>query len=184
MTTSTANVERNEEDNVEQEVPLQASPQAPIAPIVENVTHVDLRSTIQLLAQALKVKLSMTFHPQTDGKVERTIQTLKDMLMAYVIDLKGNWDDHLPLIEFSYNNSYHSSIGMATFEALYGRRCRSPLGWFEVGEITLICPDLVYEAIEKVRLNRERLRTAQSRQMSYADVRRKDLEFEVNDWSI
>jgi len=79
-----------------------------------------------------KVKLSTTFHPKTDGQVERTIQTLKDMLRACVIDFKINWDHHLPLIEFAYNNSYHSSIGMSPFEALYGRRCRSPIGWFEL----------------------------------------------------
>ncbi|WMV13936.1 hypothetical protein MTR67_007321 [Solanum verrucosum] len=129
-----------------------------------------------------KVKLSTVFHPQTDGQQECTIQKLEDMLRERVIDFKGNWDDLLPLIEFASNNSYHSSIGIAPFEALYGKRCRSPIGWFEVGEISLISPELVYEAIEKVQLIRERLRTAQSRQKSYDDVRRRDLEFEVNDW--
>uniref|UniRef100_A0A0V0GVY7 Putative ovule protein n=1 Tax=Solanum chacoense TaxID=4108 RepID=A0A0V0GVY7_SOLCH len=104
------------------------------------------------------VKLITAFHPQMDGQEERTIQTLEDMLRACVIDFKGNWDDHLPLIEFAYNNSYHSSIVMASFEALYGRRCRSPVGWFEVGEFVLIGPELVYEAIEKFRLIRERLK--------------------------
>ncbi|XP_060202389.1 uncharacterized protein LOC132630808, partial [Lycium barbarum] len=74
-----------------------------------------------------------------------------------VLDFKGNWDDPLPLIEFSYNNSYHASIGMAPFEALYGRRCISPIGWFEVGEAELLGPDLVYQAIEKVKLIQERL---------------------------
>ena len=72
------------------------------------------------------------------------------MLRACVIDFKGNWDDYLPLIEFSYNNSYHSSIAMAPFEALYGRRCRSPVGWFEVGEFALLGPEVVYETTEKV----------------------------------
>ncbi|KAH0669578.1 hypothetical protein KY285_023739 [Solanum tuberosum] len=129
-----------------------------------------------------KVKLSTAFHPQTDGQAERTIQTLEDMLRACVMELKGSWDDHLPLIEFAYNNSYHSSIGMAPFEALYGRRCRSPVGWFEVGEVALLGPDLVMDALEKVRMIRERLKTAQSRQKSYADVRRRDLEFKVGDW--
>ncbi|XP_060202948.1 uncharacterized protein LOC132631389, partial [Lycium barbarum] len=71
---------------------------------------------------------------------------------------EGNWDDHLPLIEFSYNNSYHASIGMSPFEALYGRRCRSPIGWFEVGEAELLGPDLVYQAMEKVKLIQERLK--------------------------
>ena len=80
-----------------------------------------------------QVNLSITFHPQTDGQAERTIQTFEDMLRACVIDFKGSWDDHLPLIEFAYNNSYHSSIQMAACEPLYGRRCRSPIGWYEVG---------------------------------------------------
>ncbi|WMV59018.1 hypothetical protein MTR67_052403 [Solanum verrucosum] len=96
-----------------------------------------------------KVKLSTNFHPQTDGQAERTIQTLEDMLRACVIDFKGNWNDHLPLIEFAYNNNYHSSIAMASYEVLYGRRCRSLIGWFEVGEVALIGPELVHEAMEK-----------------------------------
>ncbi|WMV19777.1 hypothetical protein MTR67_013162 [Solanum verrucosum] len=97
-----------------------------------------------------KVNLSTAFHPQTDGQAKRTIQTLEDILRACVIDFKGYWDDHLPLIEFAYNNSYYSSIQMAPYEALYGRRCRSPIGWFEVGEARLIGPDLVHQAMEKV----------------------------------
>ncbi|WMV54613.1 hypothetical protein MTR67_047998 [Solanum verrucosum] len=97
-----------------------------------------------------QVKFSTAFHPQTDGQAERTIQTLEDNLRACVIDFKGNWDDHLPLIEFSYNNSYHSSIAMVPFEALYGRRCRSPVGWFEVGEFALLGPEVVYESTKKV----------------------------------
>ena len=84
------------------------------------------------------VKLSTAFHPRTDGLAERTIQTLEDMLRAYAIDFKGSWDDHLPLIEFAYNNSYHASILMAPYEALYERRCRSPMRWYEVGEATLM----------------------------------------------
>ncbi|XP_070054221.1 uncharacterized protein [Nicotiana tomentosiformis] len=92
----------------------------------------------------------MTFHPQTDRKAERTIRTLEDMLHACVLDFKGSWDDHLPLIEFSYNNSFHASIQMAPFKALYGKRCRSPIGWFEVGEAELIGSDLVHQAMEKV----------------------------------
>ncbi|WMV30388.1 hypothetical protein MTR67_023773 [Solanum verrucosum] len=86
----------------------------------------------------------------TDGQAEHTIQTLEDVLRACVIDFKGNWDDHLPLIEFAYNNSYHSSIVMAPFEALYDKRCRYPIGWFELGEVALIVPELVQEAMEKV----------------------------------
>ena len=75
-----------------------------------------------------QMDLSTAFHPQTDGQSERTIQVLEDMLRACVIDFGGQWDQFLPLTEFSYNNSYHSSIEMAPFEALYGRRCRSPIG--------------------------------------------------------
>ena len=99
-----------------------------------------------------------------------------------MINFKGSWDDHFLLIEFAYNNSYHSSIQMAPYEALYGRRCRSPVGWFEVGATTLIGPGSVLYAMEKVQLIRDRLKTAQSRQKSYADVRRRNLEFQVDDW--
>ena len=84
------------------------------------------------------------------------------MLRACVIDFKESWDDHLPLIEFAYNNSYHSSIQMAPFKALYGRRYRSPIGWFKVIETSIIGPDLVFDTLEKVQLIRERLRAAQS----------------------
>ncbi|WMV25147.1 hypothetical protein MTR67_018532 [Solanum verrucosum] len=104
------------------------------------------------------------------------------MLRDCVIDFKGNWDGYLPLIEFSYNNSYHSSIQMTLYEALYGRRCISPIGWFEVGEAGLIVPDLVHQAMEKVKVIQERLKITQSRQKSYTDVRRRELEFEVDDW--
>ncbi|CAN4106287.1 unnamed protein product [Withania somnifera] len=118
----------------------------------------------------------------TDGQAERTIQTLEDMLRACVLDFKGSWDDHLPLIEFAYNNSYHSSIKMAPYEALYGRKCRSPIGWFEVGETILLGPDLVQQAMEKVKVIQQRLKTAQSRHKSYADARRRGLEFSIGDW--
>ena len=80
-----------------------------------------------------------------------------------MIDFKGSWDDHLPLIEFTYNNSYHSSIQMAPYEALYGLRCRSPIGWFEVGKAVSIGPYSVLYAMEKVQLIRDRLKIAQSR---------------------
>ena len=77
------------------------------------------------------MNLSIAFHPQMDGQAERTIHTLEDMLTACVIDFKGSWVDHLPLVEFAYNNSYHASIKMAPFEALYRRSCRSLIGWTE-----------------------------------------------------
>ncbi|XP_070004985.1 uncharacterized protein [Nicotiana sylvestris] len=107
---------------------------------------------------------------------------LEDMLRACVLDFKGNWDDHLPLIEFAYNNSFHVSIQMSPFEALYGRRCRSPIGCLEVGEEELLGPDLMHQAMEKVKIIQERLKAAQSRQKSYADIRRRKLEFQVDDW--
>ena len=99
-----------------------------------------------------------------------------------MIDFKGSWDNHLPLIEFAYNNSYHSIIQMAPYEALYGRRCRSLVGWFEVGEAALIGLDSVLYAMDKVQLNRDTHKTAQNCQKSYADVRRRELEFQVDDW--
>ncbi|GFS38841.1 hypothetical protein Acr_00g0059760 [Actinidia rufa] len=113
----------------------------------------------EILQRALGTELSFStaFHPQTDGQSERTIQTLEDMLRLCVLDFQGNWEMHLPLVEFAYNNSFHASIGMAPYEALYGRKCRSPICWTE------------------------RLQTAQSRQKSYADIRRRELEFEEGD---
>lgn len=99
-----------------------------------------------------------------------------------MIDFKGYWDEFLPLIEFSYNDSYHSSIRMDFFESVYGRRYRYPVFWFEVGQFALIGPKLIYKAIEKICLIIERLIKAQNRQKSYPDIRRRDLEFEVNDW--
>ncbi|GKB98164.1 reverse transcriptase domain-containing protein, partial [Tanacetum coccineum] len=137
----------------------------------------------QALQEALGTRLDMStaYHPQTDGQSERTIQTLEDMLRACVMDFGGSWDTHLPLIEFSYNNSYHTSIKCAPFEALYGRKCRSPVIWTEVGESQLIGPEIVQETTEKIFQIKERLKTARSRQKSYADKRRKPLEFEVGD---
>nr|CAD1840651.1 unnamed protein product [Ananas comosus var. bracteatus] len=116
---------------------------------------------------------SAAFHPQSDGQSERTIQILEDMLRACVLDYKGNWHDHLLMAEFAYNNSYQETIAMAPFEALYRRKCRSPIHWSEVGERVALGPDVVREAEEKVRLACQRLAMAQSRQKSYADKRRK-----------
>ncbi|GKA78792.1 putative reverse transcriptase domain-containing protein, partial [Tanacetum coccineum] len=137
----------------------------------------------QALQKALGTKLNMStaYHPETDGQSERTIQTLEDMLRACVMDFGGSWDTHLPLVEFSYNNSYHKSIKCAPFEALYGRKCRSPVIWAEVGESQLIGPEIVQETTEKIFQIKERLKTARSRQKSYADKRRKPLEFKVGD---
>jgi hypothetical protein len=135
------------------------------------------------LHKALGTQLDMStaYHPQTDGQSERTIQTLEDMLRACVIDFGKSWEIHLPLVEFSYNNSYHSSIKATPFEALYGRKCRSPLCWAEVGESQLTGPELVYETSEKIVQIRNRMAAARDRQKSYADRRRKPLEFQVGD---
>nr|GEZ20881.1 putative reverse transcriptase domain-containing protein [Tanacetum cinerariifolium] len=137
----------------------------------------------QALQKALGTKLNMStaYHPKTDGQSEHTIQTMEDMLRACVMDFGGSWDTHLPLVEFSYNNSYHKSIKYAPFEALYGRKCRSPVIWNEIGESQLIGPEIVQETTEKIFQIKERLKTAWSRQRSYADKRRKPLDFKVGD---
>ncbi|GJV09558.1 putative reverse transcriptase domain-containing protein [Tanacetum coccineum] len=128
-----------------------------------------------------QLDMSIAYHPEIDGQSERTIQTPEDMLRACVIDFGSSWDRHLPLVEFSYNNSYHASIKIAPFEALYGRKCRSLVCWSEVGDSQLTGPELVRETIEKIIQIKNQLLTARSRQKSYADVRRKLMEFQVGD---
>ena len=127
------------------------------------------------------MRLSTAFHPQTDGQSERIIQTLEDMLRACAFDFGGHWDNHVTLIEFAYNNSFHSSIQMAPYEALYGRKCISPLYWDEVGEKKLIDPELVQDARDKIYLIKRRLKAAQDRQKSWADRKRRELEFQIGD---
>ncbi|GJS93445.1 hypothetical protein Tco_0800413 [Tanacetum coccineum] len=112
---------------------------------------------------------------------ERTIQTLEDMLHACVIEFGSSWDRHLPLVEFSYNNSYHASIKAMPFEALYGRKCRSSVCWSEVGDSQLTGLELIRETTKKIVQIKNRLLTARSRQKSYADRRSKPLEFEAGD---
>ncbi|GJQ88935.1 putative reverse transcriptase domain-containing protein [Tanacetum coccineum] len=124
--------------------------------------------------------MSTAYHPQTDGQSERTIQTLEDMLRACAIDF-GGWVNHLPLVEFSYNNSYHASIKAAPFEALYGRKCRSPVCWTEVGEAQILGPELIQETTEKIIQIKQRMQAARDRQKSYADLKRKPMEFQVKD---
>ncbi|GJS20027.1 putative reverse transcriptase domain-containing protein [Tanacetum coccineum] len=135
------------------------------------------------LQKALRRNLDMStaYHPQTDGQSERTIQTLEDMLRVCVIDFGSSWDRHLPLVEFSYNNSYHASIKAAPCEALYGQKCRSPVCWSEVGDSQLTGPEMIRETTEKIVQIKNRLLTARSRQKSYADRRTKPLEFKVGD---
>nr|GEV04512.1 putative reverse transcriptase domain-containing protein [Tanacetum cinerariifolium] len=140
----------------------------------------------QTLQKSLGTRLDIStdYHPQTDKQSDRTIQTLEDMLRACVIDFGGSWEVHLSLPEFSYNNSYkkmYSSIQCAPFEALYGRKCRSPVLWAEIGKSRLIGPKLVQEMTDKVVLIKEKLKATRDHQKSYADNRRKPLEFEVGD---
>ena len=123
-------------------------------------------------AMGTRLTISTAFHPQTNGQLERTIQVLEEMLRACVLDHKGSWEEHLPLVEFAYDNSYQASIHMAPYEALYGRPCKSPLCKTEVGESSITGPNLIRETSEKVILIRQSVLTAQSRQKSYADVRR------------
>ncbi|GKA88058.1 reverse transcriptase domain-containing protein [Tanacetum coccineum] len=104
------------------------------------------------LQNALGTQLDMStaYHPETDRQSERTIQILEDMLRACVIDFGKGWEKHLPLVEFSYNNSYHASIKAAPFEALYGRKCRSPICWAEFGDVQLTEPEIIHEITEKI----------------------------------
>ena len=120
-------------------------------------------------ALGTRVNMSTAYHPQTDGQSERTIRTLEDMLRACVLDWGDSWERHLPLVEFAYNNSFHSSIGMSPYEALYGRPCRTPLCCTQVGERSMIGPEIVEETTEKIKSVRDKMRAAQDRQKHYAD---------------
>jgi transposase InsO family protein len=128
-----------------------------------------------------RLEFSTAFHPQTDGQTERVNQILEDMLRACALDYGSSWDENLPYAEFSYNNSHQASIGMAPFEALYGRKCTTPLLWSGVGERSLFGPNLIKDAEEKVRLIRDRLKIAQSRQKSYADSKHREVTYEICD---
>ncbi|GKB71679.1 putative reverse transcriptase domain-containing protein [Tanacetum coccineum] len=125
--------------------------------------------------------MSTAYHPQTDGQSETTIQTLEDMLRACAIDFGKGWVNHFPLVEFSYNNSYHASIKAAPFEALYGRKCRSPICWTEVGEAQILGPELIQETTEKIVQIKQRMQATRDRQKSYANLKRKPIEFQVGD---
>jgi hypothetical protein len=109
-----------------------------------------------------KLLHSSSYHPQTSGQTERVNQILEDMLQACVLEFLQKWDDCLPLTEFSYNNSYQESSKMTPFEALYGRRCRTPLNWSEPRELWYFRPNLVKEREEKVQRIRHHLKEAQA----------------------
>jgi len=133
------------------------------------------------VALGTKLRLSFAYHPQTNGQTEITIQSLEDLLKACVLEQNVSWLECLLLIEFTYNNSFHSSTGMDPFKALYGRRFRTSLCWYESGENTLLGPEVVQETTKKVKMIQEKMRASQSRQKSYHDKRRKDIEFQVGD---
>ncbi|KAL8106071.1 hypothetical protein AgCh_029755 [Apium graveolens] len=158
----------------------------PISMVVKIVSDRDTRFTSRFWkgfqqAWGTRLNFSTTYHPQTDGQSERTIQMLEDMLRACALEWTGDWDKYLYLVEFAYNNSWHASIGMPPFEALYGRRCRAPSCWDEVGERVTKGPELVTITNEKVEKVKESLKEARSRQKSYADQYRKFSRFEPGD---
>nr|GEU56135.1 putative reverse transcriptase domain-containing protein [Tanacetum cinerariifolium] len=135
------------------------------------------------LQKALGTSLDMStaYHPETDGQSERTIQTLKDMLRACMIDFGKGWVNHLSLVEFSYNNSYHASIKAAPFEALYDQKCCLPICWTEVGEAQLLGPKLIQKTTEKIIQIKQRMQAARDRQKSYVDLKHKLMEFQIGD---
>nr|GEY81330.1 putative reverse transcriptase domain-containing protein [Tanacetum cinerariifolium] len=132
-------------------------------------------------ALGTNLDMSNAYHPEKDGQSERTIQTLEDMLRVCVIDFGKGWVKHLPLVKFSYNNSYDASIKVAPYEALYGQKCRSSVCWAEVGEAQLTGPEMIQETTEKIILIKKMIQAAQDRQKSYTDRKRKPMEFEVGD---
>ncbi|WVZ93728.1 hypothetical protein U9M48_039685 [Paspalum notatum var. saurae] len=133
------------------------------------------------LALGTKLTRSSAYHPQTSGQVERVNQVLEDMLRACALTYSTKWDECLPLAEFSYNNSYQKSLEMAPFEALYGKRCRTPLNWSEPGEHVTFGLDLVTQAEAQVKMIHSNLKRAQSRQKSNSDKSRRPLVFEEGD---
>jgi hypothetical protein len=129
-----------------------------------------------------KLNFSSAYHPQTDGQTERVNQILKDMLRASALKDNQRWDKCFLYAEFTYNNSYQESIKMAPFEFLYGRKCRTPLFWNELGENQIFGPDILREAERQVQMVRENLKLAQSRQKCYVNNRRRELRFHVSDY--
>nr|GFB18683.1 putative reverse transcriptase domain, ribonuclease H-like domain, aspartic peptidase domain protein [Tanacetum cinerariifolium] len=154
----------------------------PISIISDHDSHFTSRFW-QSLQNVLGTQLDMstTYHPETDGQSERTIQILEDMLRDSAIDFDKGWEKHLPLVEFSYNNNYHASNKATPFEALYGRKCRSPVYWAEVGDSQLTGPKIIRETTKTIMQTRQHLQAARDRQRSYANVRQKPLEFQAGD---
>ena len=121
-------------------------------------------------ALGTQLNFSTAYHPETDGQTERTNQTLEDMLRMYVMDQQKHWEEFLPLVEFTFNNSYQSTIKMAPFEFLYGRPCETPLSWDWLEDRVLVGPEAIQEMEEQMKTIRQRIKEAQDRQKSYADA--------------
>nr|GEW70827.1 reverse transcriptase domain-containing protein [Tanacetum cinerariifolium] len=130
-------------------------------------------------ALGTKLDMSIAYHPETKRQSENTIQTLKDMLRACVIEFGKGWVNHLPLVEFSYNNSYHASIKAAPFEVLYVRKCRLSVLWAEVREAQLLGPELIQEKTKKIIQIKQRIQATCDRKKSYANLKRSLWNFKL-----
>nr|GFC14514.1 reverse transcriptase domain-containing protein [Tanacetum cinerariifolium] len=128
-----------------------------------------------------RLDMSIAYHPEIDDQSKRTIQTLEDMLRACAIDFRKGWVNHLPLVKFSYDNSYHANIKAVPFEALYGRKCRLPICWIEVGGAQILDPELIQETTEKIVQIKQRRQAARDRQKSNANLKHEPMEFQVRD---
>jgi hypothetical protein len=128
-----------------------------------------------------ELNYSTAFYSQTDGQTERVNQVLEDLMRVYMLSYGSDWEKSLSYVDFSYNNGYQASLRMAPFEALYSRRCQTPLMWSEVGERTFFNPATIVEDEENVAKVKENLKIAQSRQKSYTNPKRKDVSFEVGE---
>jgi hypothetical protein len=132
-------------------------------------------------ALGTQLNLRTTYHTETDGKTERVNQVMEDMLRMYVTDNQTQWEKYLPLVEFAYNNSFHSSIGMPPYEALYGIPCKTPLSWDRIEDQVIVGPEIIQEMEERVIQIRQTLKEAHDRQKSYADAHKTDRSYEVGD---
>ena len=128
-----------------------------------------------------KLQFSSAYHPEIDGQTERVNQIVEYMLQAFVLNFQGKWEEYLPLVEFSNNNNYQVTIKMTPFEALYGRRCRTPLCWKELDETLIVRPEMLQDMIENIRIVQQYMKAAQASQKSCVDQSRKPLEFKEGD---
>jgi hypothetical protein len=127
------------------------------------------------------MNFSTTYHPQSDGKTERVNRVIEDMLRMYVMDKPSKWEDYLHLVEFSYNNGYQASLKMSPFEALYGRKCSTPVSWDNPTDRVVLGPELLKEMEDQMVKIKQNLKAAQDRQKVYADKNRKSREFKVGE---